>query len=151
MKVFNKRAESFFREIRRVEVYLSPATPYRSCYIGVLPNPNDVFCTFEIISESFSRSISRKKKEGNYFHDIEIGFPLVDIHPEKAIEYQTLFNDRKFAIVIISNYEKMQIGNSLEPLTIEVLDRKKEDGSGNDDFFLSITGETIITPKPQVL
>ena len=48
---------------------------------------------------------------------------------------------------MISNTEKMLVGNDREPLTIEVLDNKKDDNSGTDEYNISITGETILTPK----
>ena len=69
------------------------------------------------------------------------------IKKEDVEKYQSYFNERKFAVVVISNTEKMLVGNDREPLTIEVLDNKKDDNSGTDEYNISITGETILTPK----
>ena len=63
---------------------------------------------------------------------------------DKCYEY---FNKKNFSIVLISNIEKMLLGNEKEKLKVEFIDGKKNDASGSDECFISITGDTIISPK----
>ena len=147
MEYFNNKSENFFREVRKIEIYNCNSISYIDNYKGIFPPEDSILYVFEIIPENFSRKNPRKKKDGNYYHEIDLGFPLLKIKKEDVEKYQSYFNERKFAVVVISNTEKMLVGNDREPLTIEVLDNKKDDNSGTDEYNISITGETILTPK----
>jgi hypothetical protein len=146
MEYLKNKSENFFREIRKIEIYNCESIDYMDYYTGNFPDVNNALFVFDIIPENFSRKIPRKKKDGNYYHEIDINFPLLQINSENVELYQNSFNDKKFAMVLISNTEKTMIGNEREPLTIEVLDNKKDDASGNDEYNLSITGESILNP-----
>ena len=147
MEYFKNISENFFREIRKIEIYSSDSVSYLDNYSGVFPSPDLMLYAFDITPDDFSRKIPRKKRNGNYFHDIDLGFPLRKLDPANVEKYQTYFNQQKFAVVLISNTERTLLGNARHPLTIEVLDNKKDDNSGTDEYNLSITGESLLTPK----
>ena len=151
MENFKNTAENFFREIRKIEIYNSDSVSYQDNFNGVFLNANLILYAFDVKPEDFSRNIPRKKRNGNYYHEIDLGFPLLKIDATNVEKYQSYFNQQKFAVVLVSNTEKTLLGNKLHPLTIEVLDNKKDDNSGTDEYNLSITGEAIITPKVQNL
>ncbi|MDR2205774.1 MAG: hypothetical protein LBE36_06440 [Flavobacteriaceae bacterium] len=151
MEQFNNKSETFFREIRKIEIYKSETVQYIDNYNGVFPNSNTALYVFDVVPDSFSREIKRKKTADNYYHEINIEFPLLKIDTANVGKYQSYFNDKKFAVILISNTEKTLLGNHREPLTIEIFDEKTDDNSGNDKYILSITGETIINPKLQNL
>lgn len=151
MQTFNNKAENFFREIRKIEIYNSDSVSYLDNYNGVFPSPDSMLYEFDITPEDFSRKIQRKKANGNYYHEIDLGFPLLKLDATNVEKYQEYFNQQKFAVVLVSNTEKTLLGNRLEPLTIEVLDNKKDDNSGTDEYNLSITGDSILTPKVRSL
>ena len=147
MEYFNNKSETFFREIRKIEIYETSAVSYEDNFAGNFPDSEDIKYVFDIVPEDFSRKIARKTRNGNYFHDIDLGFPLLKMDKTNVEKYQEYFNKEKFAVVLISNSDKMMFGNDREPLKIEVLDNRKDNNSGNDEYYLSITGETIINPK----
>ncbi len=43
--------------------------------------------------------------------------------------------------------EMSVLGNHREPLSIGVIDKIKDNGSGKDKFIIRITGKTTIQPK----
>ena len=147
MEYFNNKSETFFREIRKIEIYEASAVSYEDNFAGNFPDPEGIKYVFDIVPEDFSRKIARKTRTGNYFHEIDLGFPLLKMDKTNVEKYQEYFNKEKFAVVLISNTDKMMLGNDREPLKIEVLDNRKDNNSGNDEYYLSITGETILTPK----
>ena len=57
------------------------------------------------------------------------------------------FNKKSFAVVLVSNTQKMVLGNDREMLKVEFLDNIKDDNSGNDEYTIAISGESIIPPK----
>jgi hypothetical protein len=149
MEYFNNKSETFLREIRKIEIYKSESVKYTDNFNGKFPSASDVLYTFDIVPESFSRQIDRKKTSDNYYHEISIEFPLLKLDSVNINKYQNNFNHKKFAVVLVSNSEKTLLGNEREPLKIEVFDHKKDDNSGSDEYTLSISGETIIAPKIQ--
>lgn len=145
MEYFKNKAESFFREIRFIEIYNAADISYMDNFSGVFPVLQEPLYKIDIVPETFSRSLKTKKKDGNYFYDVDFGFPLLDL--SKSDECYEQFNKEGFAVVLTSNTEKLMLGNDRELLTIEFIDNKKDDNSGNDDCNFSITGQTIIPPK----
>lgn len=151
MEYFKNKSESFFREIRSIEIYKAEDISYNDNLNAVFPLLQDPLYKFDIVAETFDRNLKTKKKDGNYFFDIDLGFPLLDLSKAIIDKCYEEFNKKGFAIVLISNVEKMMLGNDSEPLTVEFIDNKKDDNSGNDDCNFSITGQTIISPKIQNL
>lgn len=147
MEHFPNKSESFYREIRKIEIYSAGTVSYMDNFYGAFPLPGSAVYIFDVIPQEFSRKIPRKKKDGDYFHEIDLGFPLLDMSESAVAKYQDYFNKQEFAAVLVSNTAKTLLGNDREPLKIEVLDNIKDDASGSDEFYLSITGETIIAPK----
>jgi len=147
MEHFPNKSESFYREIRKIEIYNAADAKFMESLVGIFPDPATALYIFDVIPQEFSRKIPRKKKDGDYFHEVDLGFPLLDMSEAAVAKYQAYFNRQEFAVGLISNTAKTLLGNDREPLTIEVLDNIKDDASGSDEFYLSITGETIIAPK----
>ena len=50
-----------------------------------------------------------------------------------------------------ANTVKTLLGNAAEPLRIDFIDNKNEDNSGNDEYTIAISGETILKPKINTL
>lgn len=147
MEYFKNKAESFFREIRKIEIYEASVVSYESNFNNQFPNPAAALKIFEIIPETFTRKIPTKKSAGNYYYDVDLGFPLLDMTEENVNQLYDDFNRQGFAVVLVSNFQKTLLGNKRFPLTIEVLDNINDDASGNDEFSISITGDTILAPK----
>ena len=152
MEHFNNKAESFYREIRRIEIYQASDISYIDNFQGIFPDSNLCLYKFDITTpESFTPKILTKTQNGNYFTDIDISFSLLDLSKDNIDKCYEYFNKKKFAIVLISNIEKMLLGNDREKLKVEFIDGKKNDASGSDECYISITGDTIINPKIQNL
>ena len=147
MSTIANRSESFIREIRQVEIYPATAQTFQNNMNAALPDPAAKLYAFNVIPEEFERKIPTKKRSGNYFFDISLGFPLLEMTKELREELYQKFNRRDYMVVLVSNTEKTPLGNAREPLTVELLDGIKDDASGNDQFNISITGETLIAPK----
>lgn len=151
MEYFKNKSESFFREIRTVEIYNAADVSYINSYSGNFPDESLIQYKFDIIPETYGRKISTKTQNGNYFFDIDVNFPLLDLSQETIDKCLDAFNQRKFAIVLKSNWEKMVLGNDMERLKVEIIDNKKDDNSGADSFTISINGETKLSPKTKNL
>lgn len=151
MEHFKNKSENFYREIRNVEIYDAKDILFEDQYKGIFPDPNLALYKFDINPESFSRKIPTKTQGGNYFTEIEITFPLLDLSESIVDKCYEIFNDKKFAVVLFSNTDKQMFGNKREPLKIEIIDGRKLDSSGNDEETIVISGDTIIKPKIQNL
>lgn len=151
MEHFKNLAEKFYREIRSIEIYPASAVSYIDNYNAVFPTIDKALYVFEIVPESYTRKLPTKTQNKNYFFDVDINFSVLDLSKETTKKCYEYFNKRGFAIVLNSNTERMMLGNDREDLTIDFLDGKKDDNSGNDENTISITVETIIPPKTQNL
>ena len=148
MEHFKNKAESVFREIRSVEIFRSTDISYQDNLDRVFPTIDPLY-KFDIASETYSRKLLTKTKTGNYLYDIDLGFTVLDLDETTIAKCYEYFNKKGFAIVMYSNVDRQMLGNDREPLTIEFIDGKKEDGSGSDDCNISITGKTILPPIPK--
>ncbi len=151
MEHFKNESESFYREVRSIEIYDASNIKYVDAFNGVFPAPETALYKFNIVPESYSRGISTKTQTGNYFTDIDTSFPILDMSKATYDKCSKYFNKKKFAIVLKSNTEKMLLGNEREKIKVEFIDNKKDDNSGNDEFTLAISGDTIIKPQIQLL
>ena len=147
MEYFKNKAETYFREVRGIEVYKSSDILYDDNFKGIYPVLQVPLFKFDIVPDTFSRKVLTKTKNGNYFYDVDLGFPLLDLDPDIIAKCYEYFNRKGFAVVFITNVEKLLLGNDREELTIEFIDGKKDDASGTDECNFSITGKTIIPPK----
>lgn len=147
MEHFRNKAETFFREIRHIDIHASENYSYQENILGNFPDETEALFRFDVIPEEYERKIPQKKKDGNRFFEVDLSFPLLDMSPETIDRLSTAFNRRGFMVVLHSNTEKTVLGNSREPLTVDLVDGKKDNNSGNDQYNISITGETIINPK----
>ena len=148
--IFNK-IENFFREIRSIEIYNSKDILYINAYNGIFPFKTKALYIFEVSPEAFSRKLSSKTRNGNQFTEIDINFPLLDMSIENVEKFQKAFNRKEFAVVLVANTVKTLIGNSMEPLKIDFIDNKNDDNSGNDEYTIAISGETLLKPKINTL
>ena len=147
MEHFTNKAETFFREIRSIEIYSASDISYINNFNGIFPDPETALYKFDIVPESFARKISTKTQNGNYFYDIDISFPLLDMSKNTIDKCYEIFNKKAFVVVLNSNTEKMMLGNEREMIKVEFIDNKKDDNSGTDEFTIAVSGDTIITPK----
>ena len=147
MEYFKNKSEPFFREIRKIEIYDVANVSYQNNFDNIFPDPGTAMHIFEIIPETFIRKIPTKKMAGNYYFDADLGFPLLDMKKENVDQLFADFNRKGFSVVLVSNTQKTLIGNDRFPLTVEIIDNVKDDASGNDEYSISITGETILYPK----
>lgn len=151
MEHFKNESESFYREIRSIEIYKAADVKYIDVFNEIFPDPKIALYKFNIVPESYSRGILTKTQNGNYFTDIDVSFPVLDMSKSTYDKCRKYFNKKKFAVVLNSNTEKMLIGNEREKIKIEFLDNKKDDNSGNDEYSIAVSGDTIIKPQIQSL
>ena len=151
MEHFKNKAESFYREIRSIEIYKASDVSYINNFNSVFPDPAIALYKFEIVPESYSQKTPTKTQTGNYFNEVDLSFPLLDLSTETIEKCQEYFNKKDFAVVLNSNVERMLLGNDREKLKVEFIDGKKNDNSGNDECTIAISGETIISPKTKNL
>ena len=147
MAHFKNKAESFYREIRSIEIYNGEDISFFQVFKGIFPSPDQVIFSFDIVPESYGRKISTKTQGGNYYTEIDVNFPLLDMSVENIELCYEKFNKKSFAVVLVSNTQKMVLGNDREMLKVEFLDNIKDDNSGNDEYTIAISGESIIPPK----
>ena len=135
----NNIPESFFREIRKIEIFNAQQYPYSQAIKNAPLSQNPIIVIQNIIPEEFEQNIS-------YYFDINISLVINDL--DSANELNTLLNDKTFAMVLHNNIdERLILGNALFPLRIEVFDKIKNNNSGEDKIEIEIFGETILTPQ----
>lgn len=139
-------SEKFFREIRMVQIYLAEEYPYLQNYLGEKPTVNPAF-SFVVVPESFSHKIPTKIKNGSYYYEVDLGFSLNELAPVLRDNLYRELNQKKFAIGLISNVEEIYLGNDRETMTVQITDDLRNNNSGDDQFYISLFGETIIPPK----
>lgn len=146
MERLKNRAEDFYREIRKVEIYFATTVKYTDQYENSFPNPQKAQYIIDVEPESFRRNLILKKRRGNYFTSIDLSFLLLDLRPQLRNQLKEKFDQKNFAVVLTSNTEKMMLGNDREPLTIDLIDNIKDNNRGLDHYSISISGETILSP-----
>ncbi|WP_418124272.1 hypothetical protein ACNFU2_06550 [Chryseobacterium sp. PTM-20240506] len=152
MEVFFNKLENFFREIRSVEIYNADDVLYINAYNGIFPERSKALYIFEdIVPATFSRKISSKTRNGNPFTDVDVSFPLLDMSIENIEKCEEYFNKKGFAVVFLANTVRTLLGNATESLRVDFIDNKNEDDSGNDEYTIAISGETILKPKINTL
>ena len=147
MVILSNIPDTFFSEIRKVEIYKAEQLSHIAALNGQFPQGEPLFVIDNIIPEEFERSIKQKKDEGNPYYDIDINFNCYDsnyLHWEHII---SRLNKQRFSIVLLTNNYKLIIGNEMTPLSIDVIDKRKDDNSGKDYIGLNIYGNVIIAPK----
>lgn len=151
MEYFKNKAETFFREVRSIEIYNAEDVKYKDNFNGIFPNIANALYKFDIVPETYSRNIPTKTNSGNYYFDVDINFALLDLSKETIAKCYEYFNKKEFAIVLNSNTEKIMLGNDREKLKIEFIPNIKDDNSGTDESTIAISGETIVPPKSKKL
>lgn len=150
MDYIKNKSESFFREIRMIEIYDAKRLPYIDNFNGRFPMSNPSF-TFEVTPETYDRNIGTKQKSRNNYYPIDLSFSLLTLSTDlRNLLYEKL-NRRGFAVVLYSNTEKMALGNENEDLSVFFIDSIKDNNSGDDSFIININGETIVPPNAATL
>jgi len=147
MEEFINQSESFFREIRSLEIYRASDVSYINVFNGVFPDRKKALYIFNIVPETLSRSVNSKRRLKNDYTEIDISFPLLDLSPESIKKCEEYFNRKGFVIIEVTNTDKILYGNSREPLQIDFIDNRLNNNSGDDEYTIAISGETIIKPK----
>ncbi|WP_139423389.1 hypothetical protein [Chryseobacterium mulctrae] len=147
MEEFKNQSESFFREVRSIEIYRALDVSYINAFNGVFPDPIKVLYVFHLLPETLSRSILSKRRLGNDFTAVDINFPLLDLSSDNIKKCEEYFNRKGFAIIEVTNVDKILYGNSRESLKIDFIDNRLNNNSGDDEYTIAISGETIIKPK----
>lgn len=147
MERYKNKPDNFIREVRLVEIYNSVLVSFEDAFNGVFPDPESAMYSFAINPENFQRKIPTKTQQSNYFYDAEF---TISLYIFKGVDVEHLYenlNKKEFAVVLYTNTDKVLLGNYRESMKVEFIDGVKDDGSGNDEYILSISGDSIISPK----
>ncbi len=147
MKHFDNKSESFFREIRKVIIYKATSISYINNLKGIIPELMNALISFDVVPESFAYKMETKRQNGNYLHELDCNFPLLDLSDESIYYAFHFLNKDEFAVVFVTNTAQLLFGNDREPLKVEIIDNTKNDNSGNDEYTIAISGKSIIQPK----
>ena len=144
---FCNAGEPFFREIQKVQLYYADALSFHDAMNGGTPKETDCFMEFFIPNpQDFSRSIKTASDAYNDYLKIDLSFPLLDIKKEnRRLLYAHAFRNQ-YAVMLVSNREKVVFGNQREPMSFEVHDKIRDDGSGKDVLLIKIYGKTLLKP-----
>ncbi|SDE68565.1 hypothetical protein [Riemerella columbipharyngis] len=136
----------FFREIRSIEVYHSKDIDFLDQKNKVVPTIKPVTVFSDLVPEDFARNINLKYNNDNAYFEVDIttGIYLSDYLIPSIFD---VFGKRKFAVALVTNNDKIFIGNNREPMSIDLHDRIKDDNSGSDKYEVSIYGTTILDPR----
>lgn len=146
MDLIINKSESFFREIRKIEIYKSTDLKYIDNFNGRFPTVSPYYA-FEVTPEAYDRNIGTKQRSRNNYYPVDLSFPLLDLSVKLRNTLYEKLNRRGFVVILYSNTEKMALGNSEEDLSVFFIDGIKDNNSGDDSFTINITGETIVPPN----
>lgn len=140
--------ESFTREIRYLLIYDASILSFNDNYKGLYPPTDSYLVKLPIRAiKGFKRNFSLKKQNKNKYFKINFVTQFFDLTFENTQDLYALDKDRAYLIVAVSNKEMMVLGNDRERLSIDIVDKIKDNGSGQDYFSINIKGETIIYPQ----
>lgn len=146
MDFIKNNAESFFREIRRIEIFNAKDLKYIDNLNGRMPKQS-AFYSFKVNPDTYDRNIGTKQRSRNNYYPIDLSFSLLELSRGLRNKLYEDFNKRGFAVVLYSNTEKMALGNEDEDLSVFFIDNMKDNNSGDDVFTINISGETIVPPN----
>ncbi|AQY22665.1 hypothetical protein OKE68_11340 [Riemerella anatipestifer] len=144
--VIENTPDNIFREIRNVEIYRASDVKFTDIISRSTINAVPLIVMESIIPEDFNKNIKKKYTADNEYYDIDINYSLYT-DSANLNSLSELLGKRKFAIKLITNVDKLWLGNDREPLTIDLQDGNKDDNSGNDKHEVSIYGTTILKPS----
>lgn len=140
----------FYREIKSIEIF--PATSISGydyfSFNGVLENPMATISN--ILPSNYDESVKIKSHSNNEYHNISINLDLDFSDLRESEEISKILGKRRFLVKINTNLDSLILGNSMEPLTIELQNHFKNNNSGENHFTLSIYGTTIFKPIYQI-
>ncbi len=141
-------SEDIVREIRNILIYAADTFTFNDNLKGKYPKADDYLLKIHLNEfTGYNRSIVPKIKNKNEYFSINISVPILDLSLKNREVLYKFNRKNKFVIVTESNMETSVFGNHREPLSIGVIDRVKDNGSGKDKFIIRITGKTTIQPK----
>ena len=143
--------ENFFRKIKKVFFYKASTISYINNLSGIFPSENLAIASFDLNPSSFNHKIGTKTQNNNYFYELDSNFPLFDLNTTVLDFCFTNFNKEDFAVVFVSDRDRMMFGNEREKVKIEFIDNKKLNNSGTDEFTIIISGKSILIPKLQAI
>lgn len=138
---------TFFREIRKIEIYEAEDYPYSNAFLGDFQNLTPLVTFENIVPEDFDRVIKRKSRNGNYYFETDISFSVYALKPIDVVAWETLLNRKEFVAVLYTNTDALVLGNASESFLVETHDKIKDDNSGQDRMEVQIFGESILRPK----
>lgn len=152
--IINNNPNNNFREIKKIYIFsnyvLSSVYFYDkttdSQYAIYEIETSNILVINNVIPEDFHKSIVTKSVNGNIYYEINISIDLYDLHKDKILEINELFNKKGFGICYETQDEQYVIGNEDEALSINIIDNIKENGRGEDYITIAISGETIYRP-----
>ena len=152
--IINNTPTNNFREIKKIYIFsnyvLSSVYFYDkttdSQYAIYEIETSNILVINNVIPEDFHKSIVTKSVNGNIYYEVNISIDLYDLHKDKILEINELFNKKGFGICYETQEEQYVIGNEDEALSINIIDNIKENGRGEDYITIAISGETIYRP-----
>lgn len=152
--IINNNPNNNFREIKKIYIFkndvLNPIYFYdktTDSQDAISEIETSLICVINnVIPDDFHRSIVTKSINGNIYYEVNISIDLYDLHKDKILEINELFNKKGFGICYETQEEQYVIGNEDEALNINIIDNIKENGRGEDYITIAISGETIYRP-----
>jgi hypothetical protein len=142
--------DNFIRDLRHILIYDANEISYIDMLNAKFPSRVKYKYNFAVLPGSAKRSIPTKFDDsGNAYFDVDISFNSYELNAQNRVFYYQNFNKgKRYAIVLVSNTDMIMLGNDREPMAIAVSDAIQDNNAGNDTFTFSITGQTILYPRP---
>lgn len=146
MVTIENRIDNLFREVRKISFYNAIEYTFSQNYLRNELLSSPVVVVENIIPEGFERNIKIKKTGRNICYDVNCSVIINGLKADDLKIWYLLLNRKGFVVEIESNEEITIIGNSNEPMSVDIIDNIKEDNSGNDSVVINFYGQTIIEP-----
>ena len=139
--------EDFTREIRHVLLYPAKDFSFNQNLRALTPDPNAYLTKLAVAHPSgYVRKIAMKEQNHQTYYDVKISFPIYDLRKETRLKLIDLHHKRRYVVALLSAQEMLVLGNEREPFSLTIEDQIQDNGTGKDQFVVSISGQTILFP-----
>ncbi len=143
-------SDGVIREIKEVWFYKQNALSYNAALNGHFPDQEGLLLRAKVfVLSKYKEQYKAIQASNNDCYQVQLKLPISNLFTP----YQSRlshFRGMKCVAVTISNYGISVLGNKREPLTLNFIPDVKNNGKGEDYFWLSVMGYTSLFPKIRV-
>lgn len=101
--------------------------------------------------DNYKRALTLKSKDYNRYTQVKLSVDYYSFNKEEIKKLKDKQERNAYVLVLVSNQDRMVVGNHREPMSLEVQDNIKDNGKGKDAYTLRINGKTTVRVRQEKL